>query len=736
MAAFYIIKPTTGSTVTPLINVSLYINSWAVRDTTQIIMANPNVYRVLRITSSAAPTDYRIISLADYPIRYFKGEKFTTLNASNYSGAVEEVLNSSAWTEITYEEFATANNVSVTKQETGESLSSYTTSDERSYLAMFPASRDNWFVSTKTLYNVTFNLSNCSCDVASGRYPDGTELTATITPDADYELTTAPSITGSSGTWTKTGDNWECTFTVTEDTVVTATATPKAVYYPVTYDLVNCTCDVSSQSILSGTELTVTFTPASGYELFTNPPTLTIGSTVVSCTTQSDPSLLTVSGIITVTGPLTISGTGTVAPATIPVTDNTVNAIVSPSSDTVPFNVPVTFTVTAATHYSFSEAPTINGVAMEQGTGGYTVTVYPRAAIVIAGTANEDPYITAVYALSGCTVTPPDTTKYYEGDVINLTLTADTGLYFQNVPYVTITNRYSSQVKVDCTPLDTSEYPAVFQFIHDTGAEPLKALTVHAVCQAIPLIEDFGVFNIYAPTLENLTSIANMRYSFSESAQYYYKDVDLGQFVLSLMKVYVPITTSVSAEIVLGGYQTGVSCPTITYPYTTVECGTVEIEEYYNDITDYSQTTLRLFLPFYGFVNIDPVSYMGKEVSITYDVELLTGKALITLKADDNIIETFTCKVAMDIPYLLTLDKTVTSKYEFNEYLLMDKTPYIEQWVNIEDTTAKIRGNKDNYSMVGNNTGYQRFDIIFNNLPISKEEKDEITALCRNGVFL
>lgn len=738
MSAFYILKPNTANSA---VDFQLYIpSSWNDRNTTENIRATGGYARKIKITGLNIPTNSRVIHVDDPGCKWYKSKLTGTYNVygDTYSDAIASLANNSNYKEVTYDEWASGNHLTIDSATDSECIASYTTDTNYSYVIVFPGNVSDWFIelAPTTKYQLTTVLTRCTCDVTPGEYAEGTEITATITPELGYELLTAPTITGSSGTWSKVGDNWTCTFQITEDTTITATATAIPVYYPVTYSLTHCTCDQSVASVLAGTELTFTFTPESGYELFTNPPTLETSGSTIFCTSQSDPASFVVSGTVVVDGPLTVTGSAITAPVTVPVTDNTTYLIVSPGDNALPYNAPVTFTVTAIEHYSIATAPTINGHAMEESSDRYTLTIYPRTNLLIEGTAVEDHYITVTYVLSGCTVSPDEDTKYYDGDTITLTLVAGQGLYFQTVPYVTVMDIFHSQYKRDCTPLDPGEYPTRYQFVWDLASEPLRSATVHAVCQAIPLIEDFGVFNIYAPTLENLTAVSNMRYDFSESHEYYYKDVDLGQYVLSLMKVYVPFNTAVNAEIVLGGYQTGVSCPSITYPYASVDCKSVQIEEYNHDVTDYSSTTLRAFLPFYGFVNLDPVYYMGKEVSLDYEVELLTGKALITLNAEGTIIETFTCKVAMDIPYLLTLDKSVIGKHEYNEYLLMDKVPYIEQWVNLEDSTAKIRGNRDSYGKIGDFTGFQRIDIILENLPISKDEKDEIVSLCRNGVII
>lgn len=731
---FYIIKPITGTTAW----FSIQITNWASRDSYQKINTSLGVTRTEKV-EIVPQTNKRPIFLSE--CRFFKGTPgLDPLDSyySTYADCVNFLESSSYWTEVSWATFAADNNASDIAYSDSDSRGTYTTNATYPYAVVFPATEAEFTIDLVTYYTVSTSLSHCTCNITSGtQYASGTQVTATVTPENGYQLNSPPTIAGSSGTWSQSGDSYTCTFTVTADTTISATADLSPVYYTVTYDLNHCTADYNQVSVLAGTVVNIAFTPDAGYQLFDNPPSMVTPDDTTYATTYT-PGSYVVSGSVTITGNTTITATAQAAPATVDLIDNTSGFTLSPVVSTLPYNAATTLYLTPLAHYSASTPPTIDGASMTLSGGVYEGTVTPISDVTLAGTATEDHYITVSYDLSGATGSPADTTKYYDGDLIELEAIAEDGLYFQTPPYVVYFTAWATQVRRDMTPSDPTEvYPTSYEWSYDTGEGIIHDVVMHGVTQAIPQIEDFGVFNVYNPSLANLTAIANMRYDFSENETYYFKDVDLGQFVLSLMKVYVPLTTAPNAEIVLGGYRTGESCPTIIYPYVTVDCGSVQLNEFWHSNLDYDNTKLKMFVPFYGFIDLDPVKYMNKTVSLEYQVELITGKALVGISANDVLIDTVTCRVAMDIPYLLTLDKNLIGKYTYNEYLLMDKTPYIQQWTcDHIYTTGNIRGTLDEFGLVSNKTGYFEFDIMLINVAITKEEKDEIITLCKKGVYL
>lgn len=56
-----------------------------------------------------------------------------------------------------------------------------------------------------------------------------------------------------------------------------------------------------------------------------------------------------------------------------------------------------------------------------------------------------------------------------------------------------------------------------------------------------------------------------------------------------------------------------------------VDCGTVDVFEYYGNFADYENTIIQCYLPFVGFIPIKTVDVMGGRIHLKYIINLITG---------------------------------------------------------------------------------------------------------------
>ena len=63
----------------------------------------------------------------------------------------------------------------------------------------------------------------------------------------------------------------------------------------------------------------------------------------------------------------------------------------------------------------------------------------------------------------------------------------------------------------------------------------------------------------------------------------------------------------------------------LTSQFKVIDFGTVEIPENWGNFLDYSQTTIELYLPFIGSVNLDVSEAMGGFVNVQYTIDFFTG---------------------------------------------------------------------------------------------------------------
>lgn len=90
----------------------------------------------------------------------------------------------------------------------------------------------------------------------------------------------------------------------------------------------------------------------------------------------------------------------------------------------------------------------------------------------------------------------------------------------------------------------------------------------------------------------------------------------------------VPVqpVTGASAHIKLGFRELDISAPTIPNEYVEVDLGSVSLEEFYHQFIDYQPyTRAKLYLPFIGFVPVEPEYWQSGSIGVTYHFNVYDG---------------------------------------------------------------------------------------------------------------
>lgn len=93
-----------------------------------------------------------------------------------------------------------------------------------------------------------------------------------------------------------------------------------------------------------------------------------------------------------------------------------------------------------------------------------------------------------------------------------------------------------------------------------------------------------------------------------------------------------------------------------------IHIGTKYISRYYGDFKDYSPyTSLTLYLPYYGNIELDTNTVMGKTLNIDMIFDIYTGTGTYILSLNGNIFKLIDCNIGFDIPITATDYNAVTS---------------------------------------------------------------------------
>lgn len=276
--------------------------------------------------------------------------------------------------------------------------------------------------------------------------------------------------------------------------------------------------------------------------------------------------------------------------------------------------------------------PTIPGISPEPGqtlvdpaqvpTGGSVVDAYPNIF--------NNPISENVPQPDGST----KTIVYYPIPLPRdfTTDTPTTGTNTQTDPEITDTTSPEKEIK-DLIDWLTDVIPSIpdgptnpTPNVPDTGSGSTPPVTD-------PTGEASSMWTIYNPTQAQLDAFGGWLWSSNFVEQLKKLFNDPMQAIIGVHKVFATPSTGSQVNIVCGYIDSGCPAAEVTDQYTTIDCGTVNVREYYGNVFDYSPfTKISLYLPFIGIVDLDVADVMRGSVNVKYHVDVITGACLADVK--------------------------------------------------------------------------------------------------------
>lgn len=144
-----------------------------------------------------------------------------------------------------------------------------------------------------------------------------------------------------------------------------------------------------------------------------------------------------------------------------------------------------------------------------------------------------------------------------------------------------------------------------------------------------PVGKASSLWSIYNPTLEQVNQFGSWLWSSNFVEQLKKLFNDPMQAIIGLHKVYSPVQTSGQGTIKCGYLDSGVPSKLVSEQYVTVDCGSVDLQEYFGNVFDYPPyTEVSIYLPFIGVRHLDPSDVMRSTISVIYHIDILTGACL------------------------------------------------------------------------------------------------------------
>lgn len=336
-------------------------------------------------------------------------------------------------------------------------------------------------------------------------------------------------------------------------------------------------------------------------------------------------------------------------------------------------------------------------------------------------------------------VTNVDTVTTYELPKL-VTVVADDGYYFETPPYISYKNEIGERVNKRMLTDEAGEYPSSFYFTIDqnfidsnwidTNSAGVASMYVAGTAIRVPQLDKYGLITLYNPTPAELKEIGKVRYYSGDQA------VDLGNYISSLIKVFVKVPQGDRTEVLLGGYSTGVECNVVDNDIVETDCGTVEIVGKYGNSMDYENTTVEIYLPLIGFKTLETDKVMNETLSLVYRTNVINGDTIALIyNTTGTLIYTFNCKASFEIPYTMNSYDT-KGDVAVNADYLFGFTPTVTIRYNKAYNASAVVGNDNQNTTLNTLTGFVKCSEVFNTINATTAEKDEIDDLLKTGVII
>lgn len=163
---------------------------------------------------------------------------------------------------------------------------------------------------------------------------------------------------------------------------------------------------------------------------------------------------------------------------------------------------------------------------------------------------------------------------------------------------------------------------------------------------------DTGFITLFNPTLSEMKNLANYMWSDLFDLDGWKKIfADPMNAILGLSLVPVSVPDGGQKTVTVGNISTGVSMNKAGSQFVTVDCGSIEVKEYWGSYLDYAPfTKSELYLPYCGTHPIDIDDIMGKTIHVAYHVDILSGACCAYVQCGESVLYTFVGQCSVSIP--------------------------------------------------------------------------------------
>ena len=390
------------------------------------------------------------------------------------------------------------------------------------------------------------------------------------------------------------------------------------------------------------------------------------------------------------------------------------------------YNAGDTFTI----HYTANDGYLIDSLTSNIGT--VTIADDKRTA-VLAGSATENIVVNGVATTEYGTILITGSfvhcsCNYSDGETISpskprLEIVADDGFIFLN--------QFKYKQAGVTKYLNKSDDNKMLYKDLDT-----RGLNLNDVYTAVTAPKTMTSFvHLYKTNDNELSALAKARFKDVSG-----NTVDYGQYISALYRIPVDLSniTGDTSNIMLGQYDSMVASTLLNQYLLDIDGGTITIPEKFSNAYDYLTTECILHLPFLDEINLPPHYVVNQTINIKYKLDLYSGILTASIYSSylNSIVANTSGVIVTNIPFIQKqTDNVVNSLTKVFTNLI--PTAFMEVTRNIPYDNVNVFGKECvDFDMIGNKTGYLKCDNVALVTKATKNEKDEIMSLLKDGIIL
>ena len=160
-----------------------------------------------------------------------------------------------------------------------------------------------------------------------------------------------------------------------------------------------------------------------------------------------------------------------------------------------------------------------------------------------------------------------------------------------------------------------------------------------------------GFVQAFAPSLSQIKELSSYMWSDSflnNLIRLWDNPMDI---IISLTQYPFFIPSTSNGVVQAGNVTTGISMRVPDSQFITLDCGSLNVDRFYNAYVDFEPyTTCQIFLPYIGSHTLSMDDISGKTLNVKYTFDILSGTCVANIFVDGSIMYTFSGNCGVTIP--------------------------------------------------------------------------------------